>query len=176
MRSRRQQLHAQIARALESEFPDVVESEPEVLAHHFTAAGLTERGVFYWQRAGQHASDRSAYLEATRHFNTGIELLETLPDTPARTRQEMALHIALGAAQIVVKGHAAAEVEHAYLKARELCERIGETRELAPVLFGLWRFYITRAQKHKARDLGEALIGWPTNLKTRRWPSLPTTR
>ena len=157
VRSRRQQLHAQIARALEEQFPDIVESEPEVLAQHFTAAGLTERGVFYLQRAGQQASDRSAYLEATRHFNAGIELLAALPDTPARTRQEIALHIALGAAQIVVKGHAAAEVEHAFLKARELCERIGETRELAPVLFGLWRFYITRAQKHKARELGEAL-------------------
>ena len=157
VRSRRQQLHAQIARALEEQFPDVVESEPEVLAHHFTAAGLTERGVSYWHRAGQQASDRSAYLEATRHFNAGIELLATLPDTPARTRQELALHIALGAAQIVVKGHAAAEVEQAYLKARELCDRIGETRELVSVLFGLWRFYITRAQKHKARELGEAL-------------------
>ena len=75
VRSRRQQLHAQIARALEEQFPDVVESEPEVLAQHFTAAGLTERGVFYWHRAGQQASDRSAYLEATRHFNAGIELL-----------------------------------------------------------------------------------------------------
>ena len=157
VRSRRQQLHAQIARALEERFPDVVESEPEVLAHHFTAAGLTERGVSYWHRAGQQASDRSAYLEATRHFNAGIELLATLPDTPAHTRQELALHIALGAAQIVVKGHAAAEVEQAYVKARELCDRIGETRELASVLFGLWRFYITRAQKHKARELGEAL-------------------
>ena len=113
VRSRRQQLHAQIARALEEQFPDVVASEPEVLAHHFTAAGLTERGVSYWQRAGQQASDRSANLEATRHFNTGIELLETLPDTPARAQQELTLHIALGAALIVVKGHASAEVEQA---------------------------------------------------------------
>ena len=71
-----------------------------MLAHHFTAAGLSERGVFYWQRAGQQASDRSAYLEATRHFNTGIELLKTLPDTPARTQQELTLHVALGAALI----------------------------------------------------------------------------
>ena len=158
VRSRRQQLHAQIARALEAQFPDVVASEPEVLAHHFTAAGLTERGVLYWQRAGQQASDRSANLEATRHFNTGIELLETLPDTPARTQQELALHTALGAALIVIKGHASAEVEHAYLKARELCQQAGNTTDLVPVLFGLWRFYITRSQVRTARELGETLL------------------
>src|SRR5262245_9845471 len=157
VRRRRQQLHAEIARALEAQFPDVVTSEPEVLAHHFTAAGLIEPAVLYWQRAGQHAVDRSAYSEAARHFNAGIELLPKLPDTPARTRQEIALHIALGAAQIVVKGHAAAEVEQTYLRARELCERIGADAELMPVFFGLWRCYIARPQLRKALELGESL-------------------
>jgi len=158
VRSRRQQIHAQIARALEEQFPDVVASEPEMLAHHFTAAGLTERGVLYWNKAGQHASDRSAFVEATRHFNTGIELLKTLPDTPARTRQELALHIGLGAALIVTKGHATVEVEQAYLKAHALCLQIDGTPELAPVLLGLWRCYIARSQLHKSRELGETLL------------------
>jgi predicted ATPase len=158
VRSRRQQLHAQIARALEEQFPDVVASEPEVLAHHFTAAGLTERAVHYWQRAGQQASDRSAYLEATKHFNTGIELLKTLPDTPARNQQELALHIALGAALIVTKGHASVEVERAYLKARELCHGMGDTSELVPILFGLWRCYVARPQLRTARELGETVL------------------
>jgi class 3 adenylate cyclase/predicted ATPase len=158
VRSRRQQIHAQIARALEEQFPDVVTGEPEMLAHHFTAAGLTERGVLYWNRAGQHASDRSAFVEAARHFNTGIELLKALPDTPARTRQELALHIGLGAALIVTKGHATVEVEQAYLKAHALCLQIGETPELTPVLLGLWRCYIARSQLHKSRELGENLL------------------
>jgi len=158
VRSRRHQIHAQIARALEEQFPDGVASEPEMLAHHFTAAGLTERGVLYWNKAGQHASDRSAFVEATRHFNTGIELLKTLPDTPARTRQELALHIGLGAALIVTKGHATVEVEHAYLKAHALCLQIDGTPELAPVLLGLWRCYIARSQLHKSRELGETLL------------------
>jgi predicted ATPase len=158
VRSRRQQLHAQIARALEERFPDIVASEPEVLAHHFSAAGLTERGVLYWQRAGQQASDRSAYLEATRHFNTGIELLKTLQDTPARTQQELTLHIALGAALIALKGHASSAVEHVYLKARELCERMGEPPELFPVLFGLWRYCVTRPKLQTARELAETLL------------------
>jgi predicted ATPase/class 3 adenylate cyclase len=158
LRSRRQQLHAQIGRTLEEQFADIVAREPEVLARHFTAAALTEPAVLYWRRAGQQANDRSAHLEATRHFNTAIGLLKTLPDTPTRTQQELALHVALGAALIVVKGHASAEVEHAYLKAHELSQRMGDTPELVPVLFGLWRFYVTRAQLQTSRELGETLL------------------
>jgi class 3 adenylate cyclase/predicted ATPase len=158
MRSRRHQIHAQIAQALEERFPDVVASEPEMLAHHFTAAGLNERGMHYWQLAGQYASNRSAFVEATRHFNTGIELLKTLPDTPARTQQELALYIGLGAALIATKGHSSVEVEHAYLKAQALCLQMDETPELAPVLLGLWRCYIARSQLHRSREFGEALL------------------
>ncbi len=158
VRNRRQQIHAQIARALEARFPDVVASEPEMLAHHFTAAALTERGVLYWKQAGQYASDHSAFVEATRHFNTGIELLKTLPDTPARRQEELALYIGLGAALIVTKGHGSVEVEHAYLKAHALCLQMGETPELAPVLLGLWRCYIARSQLRTSRELGESLL------------------
>jgi len=167
VRNRRQQLHAQIARALEEQFPDVVAGKPEVLAHHFTAASLAAQAVHYWQRAGQQASDRWANVEATSHFSRAIELLATLPDTPARARGELALHIALGSALIVVKGHASAEVEHAYLKARELCERLGEIPELVPVLFGLWRCYITRPQLQTARELGETLLRLADNANDR---------
>ena len=158
MRSRRCQIHAEIARVLEEQFPDVVASEPETLAHHLTAAGLSERSVLYWKLAGQHASDRSAFVEATRHFNTGIELLKNLPDTPARTQHELALHIGLGAALIATKGHSSIEVEHAYLQAHALCRQMHETPEFAPVLLGLWRCYIARSQLHRARELGEALL------------------
>jgi len=158
VRSRRQKLHGQIAQVLEEQFPDVVASEPEVLAHHFTVAGLTERGVFYWQRAGQQASDRSAYPEAATRFNVGLELLNQLPDTPSRAHQELALQIGLGAALLVTKGHAFPMVERSYLKARALCSRIGETPEIAPILFGLWRYYNTRARLKTARELGETLL------------------
>jgi len=158
IRSRRHQIHAEIARVLEEQFPDVVASEPEMLAHHFTAAGLNERGVVYWKLAGQHASDRSAFVEAAKHFNTGIELLKSLPDTPARTQHELALHIGLGAALIATKGHSSIEVEHAYLQAHALCRQMHETPEFAPVLLGLWRCYIARSQLRRARELGEALL------------------
>jgi predicted ATPase len=156
--STRQQVHQQIAQALETLFPETAETQPELLAHHYTAAALPEPAVAYWQRAGERALARSAYLEAVSHFTTGIELLQTLPETPERTQQAVTLHIALGAALLVTKGHAAPEVEHAYTQARALCQQVSETPELVPVLFGLWRYYVIRPQLHTARELGETLL------------------
>ena len=158
LKSTRQQFHQRIAQVLETRFPASVETQPELVAQHYTAAGCAEQAVLYWQRAGQQASDRSAHLEAISHFTTGIELLKTLPETPERTQQALTLHIALGAALLMTKGHAAPEVEHAYTQARALCQQVGETPELVPVLFGLWRFYLARSQLHTARELGETLL------------------
>jgi predicted ATPase len=158
LKSTRQQVHQQVAQVLEARFPALMEPQPELVAQHYTAAGCHEQAVVYWQRAGQHASDRSAHLEAISHVTTGIELLTTLPETPAHTQQALSLHIALGAALQVTKGQAAPEVEHAYTQARALCQQVGETPELVPVLFGLWRFYLVRPQLHTARELGETLL------------------
>ena len=158
LKSTRQQYHQRIAQVLEAQFPETVETQPELVAQHYTAAGCAEQAVVYWQRAGQQASDRSANLEAISHFTTGIELLTTLPETPEHTQQALTLHIALGAALQMTKGHAAPEVEHAYTQARALCQQVGETPELVPVLFGLWRFYIARPQLHTAREIGETLL------------------
>jgi predicted ATPase len=158
LRSTRQQYHQRIAQALEAQFPEIVETQPELVAQHYTAAGYTEQAILYWLRAGQQASDRSAYLEAVSHVTTGIELLTTLPETPERTQYSLALHIALGAALEITKGHAAPEVEQAYTQAYVLCQQVGETLELVPVLCGLWRFYLVQLQLHTARELGETLL------------------
>jgi predicted ATPase len=154
----RQQVHRQIAQALETLFPETAETQPELLAHHYTEAALHEPAVAYWQRAGERALDRSAHLEAINHVTTGIELLKTLPETPARTQHAVTLYITLGAALQNAKGLAAPEVEHAYTQARALCQQVGETPELVPILFGLWRFYVVRPQLHTARELGETLL------------------
>jgi class 3 adenylate cyclase/predicted ATPase len=158
LRSTRQQHHQRIAQVLEAQFPETVETQPELVAQHYTTAGCHEQAVVYWQRAGQQASDRSANLEAVSHLTTGIELLKTLPETPVQTQYAVTLHIALGAALQITKGQGAPEVEHAYTRARELCQQVGETPELVPVLFGLWRFYLVRAQLHTARELGDTLL------------------
>jgi predicted ATPase/class 3 adenylate cyclase len=158
LRSTRQQHHQRIAQALEAQFPETVETQPELVAQHYTAAGCAEQAVVYWQRAGQQASERSAHLEAISHCTTGIELLQTLPETPERTQHAVTLHIALGAALQMAKGHAAPEVEYAYTQAHALCQQVGETPELVPVLLGLWRFYNTRLQLRTAREIGETLL------------------
>ncbi len=158
LKSTRQQYHQRIARVLEARFPELCETQPELLAHHYTEAGLTEPAIAYWQQAGEHARDRSANLEAISHVTTGIALLTTLPETPARTQQAVTLHLALGGALQMAKGLAAPEVEQAYTQAYALCQQVGETPALVPVLSGLWRFYLVRPQLHTARELGDTLL------------------
>jgi predicted ATPase len=158
LKSTRQQYHQRIAQVLEEHFPQTAETQPELLAQHYTQAGLTEQAIAYWQQAGQHASNRSAYLEAISHFTTGIELLTTLPETPEHTQQSLTLYIGLGAALQVTKGQAAPEAEYAYTQAHALCQQVGETPQLVSVLLGLYRFYLVRSQLHTARELGEALL------------------
>src|SRR5215467_1140254 len=92
------------------------------------------------------------------HLAHQIALLTTLPETPAHTQQALALHIALGAALQMAKGFGAPEVERAYARARELCQQVGETPEIVPVLYGLYRFYLGRLQLHTVREIGETLL------------------
>ncbi len=159
LRRRRQQQHRLVAQLLEARFPDVVERQPELVAHHFTEAGLVEPAIVYWQRAGQRASDRSANQEAISHLTNGLSLLGSLPETLDRHHQELPLQIALGAAYLMVRGQGAAEVEVAYTRARVLCRELGDAQDVFPVLLGLWRFYNTRPDLPMARQLGEELLG-----------------
>ena len=153
----RQQYHQQIAQVLEQQFPDTVATQPELLAQHYTAAGLPTHAIPYWQEAGQQARQRSANQEAVQHLTTGLALLATLPETPARAQQELDLRLALGAALIATKGYAAPEVEQTYTRARALCAQIGDTPQLFPTLQGLCQFYYGRGAFPAARELGEQL-------------------
>jgi len=158
LRSTRQQHHQRIAQVLEERFPELCETQPELLAHHYTEAGLSAQAIPYWQRAGQRAIERSAYPEAIAHLSKGLEVLGTLPDTPARAQQELSLQIALGQTWMAAKGQGVPEVERAYTRARALCRQVGETPELFPVLWGLWRFYLVRAEYQTARELAEQCL------------------
>ncbi len=158
LKSTRQQYHQQIAQVLEEQFTEVKETQPELLAHHYTEAGLIEQAIPYWQQAGQKAVQRSANEEAIRHFTKGLEILKNLPATSERIRQELALQIALGAPLVAAKGYAASEVEKAYVRARQLCQQLGETPQLFTVLRGLWVWYAVRSKLTEARQLGEQLL------------------
>jgi class 3 adenylate cyclase/predicted ATPase len=158
LKSTRQRYHQQIARALVEHSPETVETQPELLAHHYTEAGLTEQAIPYWQRAGQNAVQHSANVEAVSHLTKGLDLLKTLPDTPERAQQELTLQLAQGGPLMATKGPAAPEVEQAYARALELCRQVGDTPQLFPALAGLRVFYTTRGELQTARELGEQLL------------------
>jgi len=158
LKSVRQRVHQQIARLLERRFPELVETQPELVAYHFTEAGGDDDAIRYWQQAGQHALQSSANAEAIAHLTKGLALLATLPETSTRLQQELDLQVALGTALIVTNGYAAPEVERAYVRARELCEQIGDTPQLFPVLRGLVLYYQTQGQLQTAYQLGEQLL------------------
>ena len=158
LRSTRQQLHQRTAQVLEAKFPEMVATQPELLARHLTEAGHPAEAVGYWQRAGERAVGRSANLEAISHLTTGLAVLQTLPETAERMQQELLLETTLGPALMITKGFAAPEVEHAYARARALCQRVGETPQLFSVLRGLWQFYNGRGAYQTARELGEQCL------------------
>ena len=105
LKSRRQKYHRKIAQVLEKHFPETAETHPELLAHHFTEAGLNEQAVGYWHQAGKRATQHSAHVEAINHLTKGLEVLMTLPDTLERARQELDVQITLGPVLMAVKGN-----------------------------------------------------------------------
>ena len=127
LRSTRQQYHQRIAQALEARFPDLCATQPELLAQHYTEAGLMTQALPYWQRAGERAIQRSAHVEAIAHLTKGVELLTTLPETPERAQQELVLQTLLGPQLIAAHGFGIPEVENTYARARELCQHGGGT-------------------------------------------------
>jgi len=154
LKSKRQQLHQQITQVLETRFPDTTATQPELLAHHYTEAGLVGQAIPYWQQAGQNAAQRSANMEAVNHLTRGLDILQTLPDAPERTQHELDLLTTIGPAWMAVKGYAAPEVEQVYSRARGLCQQLGKTSHLFTVLRGLWAFHIVRADLQIAQELG----------------------
>ncbi len=139
LRSRRQELHARVAAVLAQNFADLVERQPELLAHHLTAADDTERAVDQWLKAGQHAAERSAHLEAMRHFGRGLTLLAALPEGPARDRKEIELQLACGLSLFITEGFGAVAAAEIYARSRELAERQGDTSHQFTAVYGLWQ-------------------------------------
>ena len=165
LKTRRRELHRRIANVLDQSLPAIAEAHPELLAHHYTEAALTEQAIPHWQKAGQRASQHSAHVEAINNLTRGLELLNTLPDTPLRAQQELMLQITLGPALQATKGPAAPEVERVYARARELCQQVGETPQLFPVLWGLWLYFNARGELRTARELGGRLLTLAQSLQ-----------
>ncbi|MBT3271334.1 AAA family ATPase [Candidatus Poribacteria bacterium] len=165
LRRRREETHAAIARALMERFPEVVETQPELVAHHLTSARRAEEALPYWKSAGNRAVERSANTEAIGHFGKALDLLESLPDGPERAEEELALRVALATPLVTTKGYAAPEVEATYARARELCDQVGDTPQLFRVLWGLWAFYLVRTDLGAAGDLAERCVRLADNAR-----------
>jgi class 3 adenylate cyclase/tetratricopeptide (TPR) repeat protein len=158
LRGRRQELHARVAAALEEHFVDLVERQPELLAHHLTAAGNAERAVDQWLKAGQHAAARLAHPEAIAHLERGLALLRSQPETPARDVREIELQLALGVSSITVRGMGSPSVTEAYGRARELAEKRGIERQLFQAIYGLWQTSWSLGRVLSARPLSNRLL------------------
>ena len=157
LKSRRQQLHARIARVLEERFPETTDTQPELIARHYTESLLSDRAATWWLRAGKLAASRSAHVEAIAHLRKSLDLLRTLPETPERARYQLTALLALGVSLQDVKGPGSDEVEEVYSRARRLCHE-GSVFEEFAVVWGLWRVQNTRWDFNAAWRLADDLL------------------
>jgi len=158
LRNARRQLHAQIAEALETYSPEITESQPELLAQHYAEAGLVEKSVTYWGKAGHRSAARFVMAEAAAQFQKGLDALALLPDAPERQRQELEFLSALGGVLTAVKGQAAPETGHVYARARELWEQLGFPSEFLHIPYGQSRNCLNRGELDLAIRLDEDLL------------------
>ncbi|MGZ5874995.1 MAG: adenylate/guanylate cyclase domain-containing protein [Bradyrhizobium sp.] len=158
LKSRRAALHATIADAFEQRFPEIVEAQPETLAHHLTEAGLFEKAVGYWLQAGKKAAMRSANLEAIAHLQRGIEAAGHLPAGAGKDRLELNFQFALGPCLIATQGPASNKAMATFARARELCERLGDAPEQLQVMFWLTTASVIRGELPLAQETIAALL------------------
>ncbi|RXG99830.1 adenylate/guanylate cyclase domain-containing protein [Bradyrhizobium zhanjiangense] len=158
LRSKRQLLHKRIGDVLREKFPIVAETEPEVLAHHFTEAGLSEVALEWWRKAGQQALKRSAYSEAIAHLGKAVATADQLPDEPRRVMSRLHLQIAYGRALRGSLGHSAPETVAAWTRARQFAADINDPVELAPIHSGLFNACLTHGELAPMRELADAIM------------------
>ena len=158
LKSRRQELHGKIARVIEQRFPNIKTTEPEVLAHHLTAAGLAEAAIPLWQAAGELALKRMALTEAISHLNRGLELVSTLPRSSQRDASELGLRSLLGTAWMALKGWAAPEVWTSLHPALALAKSLERHDALAPILWGLTLNVLTQGRVAESLPWAEEML------------------
>jgi predicted ATPase len=160
LKSKRLQHHVEVAGAIEQHFSHIAENHPELVAHHYAEAGMARSAIPYWQSAGRVAAQRSANVEAIRHFSAAIGLIRTLPDSAERDQSELAALTALGSILIASRGWASPETGSAYNRAQELCRRLGETPELSQALYGISTFHLLRGEQQMAHELARELLDY----------------
>jgi serine/threonine protein kinase/tetratricopeptide (TPR) repeat protein len=167
VKSRREQCHARIVEILESQFPQIVAMQPELLANHALEANQIEKSVTYWLAAGLRSQEIFANLEAIGHFKRGLDLLARLPESPEREVSELLLLNPLGSAYQAARGYAAPEVGPAFARARELCQKIGLTSQLFAVMWGNWTWHLVRAELDQCMELADEMMAFAKDANDR---------
>jgi len=145
LKSSRVDKHRHIAEVMEAKIPDIVATQPELVAQHYAAGKMPQKAVQFWLTAGQQTLRRNAHVEAIAHLRSGLAAVDQLPATPERAQTELNLQIALFPALLAAKGYGAPDVEIACTRALELCETVGDVPQKYFALFGLWTFHVVRA-------------------------------
>lgn len=164
IRTERRTYHARIAECLAARFPEMRDNEPELLALHYTRAGMNAAAIPLWLAAGVRAHRRSASREAVAQLQQGLQLVSEMPAGDERDQAELEFQIALGPAMMAVKGYAAPAVEATYQRAQDLCERMGDAPRLVPVLAGLWAYNVVGARLTQAQGLAQRLLSLGNKL------------
>jgi predicted ATPase len=152
LKRERQRLHQQIAHVLEARFPEIRDTQPELLAHHYTEASIIEQALPYWQQAGTLASKRLAFKEAIAHFDRGMALTDTLPPSPEREGQELDLRTRLGMAWLALKGWGAPEMWTSLHPALKLAKSLSRHDALLPIYWGLWVYVVIQGRVAESLD------------------------
>jgi class 3 adenylate cyclase/tetratricopeptide (TPR) repeat protein len=158
LKSRRQVLHRRVAEILRDRFVDNVAAEPEVLAHHFTQAGLTDAAIEWWGRAGDQALRRSAFQEAISHLGKAIEMADKTADATAARQRRLHLQTSYGQALLWSKGYADEEARAAFARAEELASGIEDPAERLKIYYGQCLGNLLRGEYASAQSLAEGLL------------------
>lgn len=158
LKAKRQELHAEIAGAIQAHSPGVIDTEPELLAHHFTAAGMLSTAIPLWRRAGEIALRRMALSEAIAHLERGLGLNQSMPPGPERDLSELELRTHLGTAWMALRGWPAQEVADHLKPALQLARRLGHNEPMVAISFGLWANVLVRGRIAESLPLGTETI------------------
>jgi class 3 adenylate cyclase/tetratricopeptide (TPR) repeat protein len=158
LKSRRKQLHGRIAESLALEYADNTESVLELLAHHYSEAGLGDQALKYWLKAGQQSAKLCAHSEAIVHLQRGLAIIDALPDGKDKMGSEVEFRVALGVPLVNKEGAASNIFAANYVRAKELCDHLGESNHLYPILWGLWFHHYIGLERRRASEMADRLL------------------
>jgi predicted ATPase len=158
LHARRKQIHGQIAQALQTYFPDTVETQPEILAQHWERAEAFDMAIQFWRLAGERATLRSATFEAAAHLRQALQLIERVPQSEDRSRLELKLSVQYGGALRATQGPPGTDTGKAFARACELGRRLGDDQFFIPALAGLYGYYLVRSEHRAAAQAARELL------------------